>query len=104
VIWSDPSACRIAQFAQSLSLSCASATVYPVRPSYLAHPIEGQTKGQAKELVDSSKINDTIIAHIDSAVLELGKKFCLFGAGATGEVMQLPACMGVIALKEPVQA
>jgi hypothetical protein len=80
------------------------ATVYPVRPSYFANPIEGQTKAQAKELVDSSKINDTIIAHIDSAVLRAWQKFCLFGAGATRKVVQLPACIGVIPLNQPVQA
>jgi hypothetical protein len=103
-MWSDPSACRIAQFAQSLSLSCALATVYPVNRSYFADPIEGQTKAQAKELVDSSKINDTIIAHIDGAVLRAWQKFCLFGAGATGEVMQLVSLHRCQALGEPVQA
>jgi hypothetical protein len=89
---------------QSLSPACNLATVYPVRPSYLANPIEGQTKAQAKELVDSSKINDTIIAHIDSAVLRAWQKFCRLGAGATGKVMQLPACIGIRSLIEPVQA
>jgi hypothetical protein len=34
----------------------------------------------------------------------LGKKICLFGAGATGKVILLPACIGVITLNEPVQA
>jgi hypothetical protein len=50
-----------------LSLSCGSATVYPVMKPFQPKPIRRGKATQAKELVDNSQLNDTIIAHIDSA-------------------------------------
>jgi hypothetical protein len=52
-----------------LSLSCGSATVYPVAAPFQRKPIRRRKAAQAKELVDNSQLNDTIIAHIDSAVV-----------------------------------
>jgi hypothetical protein len=60
-----------------LSLSCGLATVYPFMAFLKLKPIR-RTKGtQAKELVDNSQLNDTIIAHIDSAVVRASQNsFC----------------------------
>jgi hypothetical protein len=51
-----------------LSLSCGSATVYPVVEPFQPKPIRRGKAAQPKELVDNSQLNDTIIAHIDSVV------------------------------------
>src|SRR5580700_10151108 len=51
-----------------LSLYCGFATVYPVVRPFEPKPIRRGKAAQAKELVDNSQLNDTIIAHIDSAV------------------------------------
>jgi hypothetical protein len=68
-----------------LSLSCGSATVYPVVEPFQPKPIRRGKALQPKELVDNSQLNDTIIAHIDSAVGSASQKFFLSGASATAK-------------------
>jgi hypothetical protein len=60
-----------------LSLSCGWATVYPVVEPFQPKPIRRGKAAQAKELVDNSQLNDTIIAHIDSAIARASQNsFC----------------------------
>jgi hypothetical protein len=87
-----------------LSLSCGSATVYPFEAPLQSKLIRRGKAAQAKELVDNSQLNDTIIAHIDSAVgCASQNSFCPAPAPPQ-KVVQPPACIGVRCLSERDQA
>jgi hypothetical protein len=75
-----------------LSLSCGSATVYPVMKPFQPKPIRRGKATQAKELVDNSQLNDTIIAHIDSAFARASQNsFCPAPAPPQKSCSRLPA-------------
>jgi hypothetical protein len=82
-----------------LSQSCGSATVYPVVRSFQPKPIRRGKAAQAKELVDNSQLNDTIIAHIDSADSCASQNYFCPAPAPPQKVMQPPACIGVKVLK-----
>jgi hypothetical protein len=82
-----------------LSLSCGSATVYPVVEPFQPKPIRRGKALQPKELVDNSQLNDTIIAHIDSAVGSASQNSFCPAPAPPQKVMQPPACIGVKVLK-----
>jgi hypothetical protein len=54
---------------------------------------------QAKELVDNSQLNDTIIAHIDSAVGRASQNSFCPAPAPPQKVMQPPACIDVKVLQ-----
>jgi hypothetical protein len=87
-----------------LSLFCGSATVYPVVRSFQQKPIRRGKAAQPKELVDNSQLNDTIIAHIDSAVGCASLILFCPAPAPPQKVMQPPACIGVKVLSERDQA
>jgi hypothetical protein len=60
---------------------------------------ESAKAAQAKELVDNSQLNDTIIAHIDSAVGRASQNSLCPAPAPPQKVMQPPACIGVKVLK-----
>jgi hypothetical protein len=84
--------------AYSFRYLAGSPTVYPVVGPFQPKPIRRRKAAQAKELVDNSQLNDTIIAHIDSAV-GAPRKFLSSRHQRPQKVMLSPACIGVKVLK-----